>query len=78
MKVIGALEVLAALGLILPAALGVLEVLTPLAALGIALLMAGAAVTHIRRHETRALAGPIVLGVLAAFVAVMRFGPYQF
>ena len=50
-KLIGLLEVLAAIGLILPAALGITPVLVPLAALGLALLMIGAAITHARRHE---------------------------
>jgi len=77
-KLIGVLEVLGGLGLILPAALGIAEILTPLAATGVALVMAGAALTHVRRHEKSALVGPLVLGTLAAFVAVMRFGPYQF
>ena len=78
LKLIGALEVLGGLGLILPAALGVAEILTPIAAAGIALVMTGAVVTHVRRGERKELVGPVVLGLLAAFVAVMRFGPYQF
>jgi len=77
-KAIGALEVLGALGLILPAALGIAETLTPIAAIGIALVMAGAVITHLRRSERKELVGPVVLGALAAFVAVMRIGPYQF
>ncbi|WP_342668872.1 DoxX family protein [Amycolatopsis taiwanensis] len=48
---IGALEVLAAAGLILPAALWIAEVLVPLAAVGVGLLMASAAVVHVRRRE---------------------------
>src|SRR5919205_1202779 len=52
-KAIGALEVLAAVGLILPAALDVVPVLVPLAALGLVLLMAGAIVTHARRKESQ-------------------------
>ena len=51
-KRIGALEILAALGLILPALLGIATVLVPTAAAGLFLLMAGAAITHGRRHET--------------------------
>ena len=78
MKGIGALEVLGALGLILPAALGVAEILTPLAALGLALVMAGAVVVHLRRGESKAIGAPIVLGLLALVVAVLRFGPYSF
>jgi uncharacterized membrane protein YphA (DoxX/SURF4 family) len=75
-KTIGALEVLAAIGLILPAALGIVPVLVPLAALGLVLLMVGAAITHARRGETRAIVTNVVLIVLAGVVAVGRFGPY--
>lgn len=77
-KAVGAIEVLGALGVILPAALGIAQVLTPLAALGLALVMAGAVIVHIRRGETKALGGPVVLGVLALVLAVLRFGPYSF
>jgi hypothetical protein len=48
---IGALEVLAAAGLTLPAAAGIAPVLVPLAAAGLVLVMAGAFITHARRHE---------------------------
>ena len=76
-KGIGALEVLGAVGLILPAAVGVVPVLTPLAAVGLALVMAGAVVVHLRRGEPAALGAPVVLGLLALVVAVLRFGPYS-
>ena len=72
-KAIGTAEVLGAIGLILPAALGVAVVLTPIAAVGLAVVMLGAVATHARRGETNALAVPLVLAVLALFVAVMRF-----
>jgi uncharacterized membrane protein YphA (DoxX/SURF4 family) len=77
-KLIGLLEVLAAIGLILPAALGITPVLVPLAALGLSLLMIGAAITHARRHELPVIAANLVLLVLAAVVAWGRFGPYAF
>jgi len=77
-KLIGLLEILAAIGLILPAALGITPVLVPLAALGLALLMIGAAITHARRHELPVIAANLVLLVLAAVVAWGRFGPYAF
>ncbi|WP_191244778.1 DoxX family protein [Amycolatopsis deserti] len=72
-KTVGALEVLAAAGLILPAALDVAPVLTPLAAAGLVLLMAAAAVFHVRRHEWKTLPVPLVLLALAVVVAVGRF-----
>ena len=75
-KTIGALELLAALALLLPAAFGRATFLTPLAAVGLALLMAGAVATHIRRHEYGLAVGTGLLLLLAAFVAWGRFGPY--
>ncbi|MET9211723.1 MULTISPECIES: DoxX family protein [unclassified Nocardia] len=77
-KAIGALELLGAVGLIVPAALGIATVLTPLAAVGLILVMAGAIVVHQRRQEYPFVAVNIVLLVLAAFVAWGRFGPYSF
>jgi uncharacterized membrane protein YphA (DoxX/SURF4 family) len=77
-KLIGALEVLAAVGLVLPAALDVVPVLVPLAAVGLVALMIGAAVTHARRRETPMIAVNVVLLVLAVVVAWGRFGPYSF
>jgi uncharacterized membrane protein YphA (DoxX/SURF4 family) len=72
-RLIGAAEVLGALGVVLPALTGVLPWLTPLAALGLVLLMVGAALTHLRRKEYGNVAINAVLLVLAAFVAYGRF-----
>ncbi|HEY0510121.1 MAG TPA: DoxX family protein [Blastococcus sp.] len=77
-KGIGAVEVLAAIGLILPAALDVVPVLVPLAAVGLVVLMAGAAITHARHKEFPMIAINLVLLVLAAVVVWGRFGPYSF
>jgi uncharacterized membrane protein YphA (DoxX/SURF4 family) len=77
-KTIGALEVLAAVGLIVPGLLGIAPVLVPLAALGLALIMIGAAVVHGRRREFQSVVMNVVLLVLAAVVAWARFGPYSF
>ena len=77
-KAIGGLEVLAAIGLILPPALKIAPVLAPLAALGLILIMIGAAITHARRKETPMIAINAVLLVLAVVVAWGRFGPYSF
>ena len=77
-KGIGALEVLGALGLILPAVFDVATVLVPIAATGLALIMLGAAVTHARRHESQMVVVNVVLLLLAAFEAWGRFGPYAF
>jgi uncharacterized membrane protein YphA (DoxX/SURF4 family) len=77
-KAIGTLEVLAAVGLILPAALDIAPVLVPLAAVGLVLLMLGAIITHLRRHEAQAIVVTLPLLAVAAVVAWGRFGPYSF
>src|SRR5215217_6198769 len=50
-RIIGALEVLGAIGIVVPALSGIVPWLTPLAALGLVLLILGAALTHLRRTE---------------------------
>lgn len=77
-KGIGVLEILAVIGLIVPPLLHVGTFLTPLAAIGVILLMTGAAITHLRRGEPANAAGNLVLLLLAAFVAIGRLGPYHF
>lgn len=70
MKWIGLAEVLGALGLVLPWLLGIVPVLTPLAALGLAATMGGAIMIHYRRNEPVAV--PAVLLTLLLFVVVGR------
>jgi len=72
MKLIGLAEVLGGLGLVLPWWLGILPLLTPLAAAALAVLMGGAIATHRRRHES--IIFVTVLGLLALFVVVGRAG----
>jgi uncharacterized membrane protein YphA (DoxX/SURF4 family) len=76
-KGIGAVEILAALGLILPAATGIATILTPLAATGLVVTMILAGIVHVRRGEQSKLPINIVLLILAAIVAWGRFGPYS-
>jgi hypothetical protein len=73
LKAIGAVEVLGAVGLILPAVLGIAPVLVPLAAGGLALVMTGAVTVRIRRGETGAALGDGGYLALTAFVAIGRF-----
>jgi VIT1/CCC1 family predicted Fe2+/Mn2+ transporter len=70
-KGIGALEILGAVGLVLPALVGVAVFLVPLAAVGLALLMLGAVVTHVRRHEPQ---GATVAGVLLVLTVLLLWG----
>ena len=78
LKAIGALEFLAAVGLIVPAALGIAPVLVPLAATGAVLLFAGAVITRLRRGERATIIPDLVYLAMAAFVAWGRFGPGSF
>ena len=77
-KALGIAEILAALGLILPAALNIAPILTPLAALGLVIVMVGAIVVHVRRNEIKGSIPSVVLLILAVIVAWGRFGPYAF
>ncbi|MFF5010302.1 DoxX family protein [Streptomyces phaeochromogenes] len=77
-RLIGTVELLGALGLILPGATDLATVLTPLAATGLAVIMVLAAITHARRREPSAIAFNAVLLALAVVVAWGRFGPYAF
>jgi hypothetical protein len=77
-KAIGALEVLGAVGLILPAALDIAPALVPLAALGLVMIMTGAVITRIRRQEFTFMLADLAYLVLAGFVAWGRFGPESF
>lgn len=77
-KFIGLVEVLGALGLILPAITGIAPFLVGWSAVGLAIVMAGAIAVHVRRNETKDILVPVVLLLLAAFVAWGRFGSYAF
>lgn len=76
LRLLGVAEVLGALGLVLPAATGIAPVLTPIAASGLAVVMAGAVHVHIGRREWSAVVITAVLFVLAVVVAWGRFGSY--
>jgi uncharacterized membrane protein YphA (DoxX/SURF4 family) len=77
-KVLGAIEIVGAVGLILPGALGIVPVLVPLAATGLAIIMVGAATVSFRRHEPKHALLNLVYLVLGLFLAVGRFGPWPF
>jgi uncharacterized membrane protein len=77
-KGIGLLEILAGIGLVLPAALDIAPVLVPLAAVGGLALAAGGSVVHLRRKEMPAAAINLVYIALLVLVIWGRFGPYHF
>src|SRR5205085_5673507 len=72
-RLIGTLEILGAIGLILPAVTGILPWLTPVAAIGLALTMIGAMITHGRRAEYSQIGINVILLLLTLFVAYGRF-----
>jgi len=73
LKFIGVTEILGSIGLILPAVTGILPVLTPWAATGIAVIMILSALFHLPRREYPAIVINLVLLAMAAFVAYGRF-----
>jgi hypothetical protein len=71
-RLIGALEILGATGVVGPRATGVLPWLTPLASAGLAMVMIGGFATHFRRGEFLRSTSNVVLFALAVFVAKDR------
>jgi hypothetical protein len=76
-KAIGVVEALGGLGMILPAVLHLAPTLVPISASGMALYMAGAATTRLRRGELAPLVGDVAFLAVCVFVAWGRFGPEQ-
>ena len=72
-RTIGVLEILGAVGLILPAVTGILPILTPLAAVCLVLTMIGAIIAHVRHGEYSDIVINLVLLAMAAFVVYGRF-----
>jgi uncharacterized membrane protein len=72
MVAIGILEVLGAIGLILPWALNIQPRLTPLAATGLTIIMIGAVITHLIRGEVAQAIPTLIITLLAAFVFYAR------
>lgn len=73
LEFIGTVKIIGCLGLILPGALGIAPILTPLAACGMVMFMTGAATTRFRRSEWKLLGPDLLYLSLFAFVAWGRF-----
>jgi uncharacterized membrane protein YphA (DoxX/SURF4 family) len=71
-RFIGAAEILGGIGLVVPAATHILPWLTPLAAVGLAVIMVLAMAFHATRGEWRALPASVSLGLLALVIVVGR------
>jgi hypothetical protein len=76
-RIIGLLELLAALGLVLPGIGHVATALTPLAAIGAVLIFLGAIALHVRPGEVRVIGMHVVVIALALLVIWGRMGPYR-
>ncbi|GAA2364760.1 DoxX family protein [Dactylosporangium salmoneum] len=72
-KFIGAMELLGGLGLILPWATDIAPILTPLAAVGLAVIMVLAIADHVRAKEYNVILINVILGAIAVIIAVGRF-----
>ena len=69
----GVVDLLGALGLILPPVFRLKPILTPLAAVGVVVLMICASIFHISRGEGSQIGINIVVLMIAAFIAWGRF-----
>jgi putative oxidoreductase len=72
-RMLGIVDLLGGIGIILPAILKIKPGLTPLAAVGVVLLMISATVFHISRGESSVIAFNIILMLLASFIAWGRY-----
>jgi hypothetical protein len=77
LRFIGVVEMLGAIGLILPGLLRIHAELTPLAAAGLVIIMAGATVVTAMGGTIAPAIAPLVIGALAASVAYGRSRPRQ-
>ena len=77
-RTLGVLELLAAVGLILPAVVGIAPVMVPVTATCWVLLMIGAMITHARHGGYQLVVLNLAYLAVAAFVAWGRFGPESF
>ena len=71
-RFIGIMEILGAIGLVLPVWLGISPILTPVAAGLFIIIMVLAARIHYRRSEPKNVIGNIVLSLLCLFIVIGR------
>ena len=72
-KLIGVSQILGGIGVIVPWWTGIATFLTPLAALGLALVMISAAIYHLRKGEYKEIGVNMFFMIIALFVAIGRF-----
>lgn len=72
-KIIGVLELLGVIGIIVPQLIDVYPLLTPIAAIGFAIIMFSAAIFHLTRRNYKVLPVIALTFVAAVAVACYRF-----
>lgn len=77
-KALGVADLLGAIGLILPAVVGIAEFMVPVTAVCVAALFTGAIIVRVRRGQPKTAIGDAVYLIIAVFIAVGRFGPWAF
>jgi uncharacterized membrane protein YphA (DoxX/SURF4 family) len=75
LRFIGVAELLGAIGLVLPWLTRIQDKLTPLAAVGLVIIMTGAVILTLMTGEIAMALMPLVVGILCAFVAYGRWQP---
>ena len=72
-RIAGLCEILGAIGLVLPEGLNILPILTPIAAIGLILIMGLAARTHYKRKENKEIGVNAGLAFILLIIAVYHF-----
>jgi hypothetical protein len=72
LRFVATMELAGVLGLLLPWSTGVARVLTPLAAVGLGMIMIGAASVHLRLGEPRTALGNLAILAACTIIAVTR------
>lgn len=72
-RFIGIVEILGVIGIIFPYLTGIFPILTPLAAVGLGIIMILAAIVHYQRGELKVVPVNLFLLLLSVFVAYGRF-----
>lgn len=71
-RILGMLEILGAIGIIVPALINIYPALTGVAAVCMGLVLVGAVIIHVKQKEYKILPVIILLLILAATVAYVR------
>ena len=70
---VGAAELLGGIGLVVPGFLEIQPNLTPLAAVGLAIIMLLATIFHVKRKEYTGIPMTVILLLFSLFIAIGRF-----